>query len=58
VTSVPDAVDTAFRHLREGETLLFSPAAASFDQYLNFEERALAFRQALPGRTEAVPAPA
>ncbi len=57
VTSVPDAVDTAFRHLREGETLLFSPAAASFDQYLNFEERALAFRQALPGRTEAISGP-
>jgi UDP-N-acetylmuramoylalanine-D-glutamate ligase len=34
--------------MAEGEALLFSPAAASFDAYLNFRERALAFRRALP----------
>jgi len=52
VTTVPEAVDVAFRHLQPGETLLFSPAAASFDQYLNFQERALDFRRALPAPTD------
>jgi len=32
---------------REGEALLFSPAAASFDAWPNFRARALAFRAAL-----------
>jgi UDP-N-acetylmuramoylalanine--D-glutamate ligase len=46
--TVAQAVDTAFAHVSPGEELLFSPACASFDQYLNFEERAQAFRRALP----------
>jgi UDP-N-acetylmuramoylalanine-D-glutamate ligase len=33
--------------------LLFSPACASFDQYANFKERALAFRRSLPARDAA-----
>lgn len=48
--TVPAAVEVAFRHLAEGDYLLFSPAAASFDGYLNFQERALDFRRALPDR--------
>lgn len=46
--TVESAVETAFEEMEEGEELLFSPAAASFDAYLNFRERALAFRRALP----------
>lgn len=55
---VGEAVETAFRELAAGETLLFSPAAASFDQYLNFQERALDFRRAVTGLGETVSRPA
>lgn len=47
VETVPQAVETALEGLREGEELLFSPACASYDQYLNFQERAQAFRHSL-----------
>lgn len=50
VETVEQAVEAAFTRLAPGEELLFSPACASFDQYLNFQERALAFRKALPPR--------
>jgi UDP-N-acetylmuramoylalanine--D-glutamate ligase len=46
--TVEGAVALAFEHMSDGEELLFSPACASFDAYLNFKERALAFRSALP----------
>ncbi len=46
--TVESAVATAFEQMEAGEELLFSPAAASFDAYLNFRERALAFQRALP----------
>jgi UDP-N-acetylmuramoylalanine--D-glutamate ligase len=42
------AVAVAFEKMEPGAELLFSPACASFDAYLNFKERALAFRRALP----------
>lgn len=42
------AVAQAFASMQPGEALLFSPAAASFDAYRNFRDRALAFRAALP----------
>lgn len=48
VTSLREAAATALAGMRAGETLLFSPACASFDAYLNFEERARDFRSALP----------
>jgi UDP-N-acetylmuramoylalanine-D-glutamate ligase len=47
-TELAAAVQIAFANMGAGEALLFSPAAASFDAYLNFKERALAFRAALP----------
>ena len=50
-----DAVGLAFEHMRAGEELLFSPACASFDAYLNFRERALAFRRALPRPPDPTP---
>ena len=33
------AVEAAFDDAAEGETILLAPAAASFDQYDNFEQR-------------------
>lgn len=46
-SDVRGAVALAFERMRAGETLLFSPAAASFDAYRNFEQRARDFRAAL-----------
>jgi UDP-N-acetylmuramoylalanine--D-glutamate ligase len=43
-----DLLESAFERMAPGEELLFSPACASFDGYLNFRERALAFQAALP----------
>ncbi len=33
------ALHRAINNAKKGDTILFSPACASFDQYLNFEER-------------------
>ena len=46
--TLEEAVALALARLEPGEALLFSPACASFDAYLNFRERALAFRRCLP----------
>ncbi|MBK7643159.1 MAG: UDP-N-acetylmuramoyl-L-alanine--D-glutamate ligase [Planctomycetes bacterium] len=46
--ALDDSVQSAFELMQPGEELLFSPACASFDAFLNFRERALAFRRALP----------
>jgi UDP-N-acetylmuramoylalanine--D-glutamate ligase len=52
-TAVMAAHELALRERRPGAVVLLSPAAASFDQFANFEARGDAFRrlvQALPGR--------
>jgi UDP-N-acetylmuramoylalanine--D-glutamate ligase len=56
--TVEAAVEAAFALMRTGEELLFSPACASFDQFLNFQERAQAFRRALPAGPVAAAEPA
>ncbi|HTF89708.1 MAG TPA: UDP-N-acetylmuramoyl-L-alanine--D-glutamate ligase [Planctomycetota bacterium] len=48
VVTLEDAVREAFARALPGDEILFSPACASFDQYRNFRDRALAFRAALP----------
>lgn len=40
-----EAVDTASKVTRKGYTCLFSPAAASYDKFKNFEERGRAFKK-------------
>ena len=43
--AMEDALDQALASAREGGILLFSPAFSSFDAYLNFQDRARAFRR-------------
>lgn len=56
VPKLGEAVERAFISMQPGEELLFSPAAASFDGYLNFKERASDFRRSLPPRDDAAEA--
>ena len=53
VRHAPDlaaAVDVAAQIARTGDTVLFSPACASFDMFANFEARGDAFRQIVRAR--------
>ncbi len=56
VTTVEEAVGEAFQRLEPAAEVLFSPACASYDQFLNFQERARAFRKAVEGLRESEPA--
>ena len=56
VRHAPDlraAVDMASAAAREGDSVLFSPACASFDMFADFEARGEAFRRLVLARTEA-----
>jgi UDP-N-acetylmuramoylalanine--D-glutamate ligase len=54
VTTVEEAVEAAAGLARDGDVVLFSPGAASFDAYRGFEERGAAFRAAV-GRLDGAP---
>ena len=44
-----DAVDNAFALAKEGDSVLMSPACASFDQFDNFEHRGSFFKEIVNG---------
>ncbi len=47
VTSMSDAVRTAQHQTEKGDTVLLSPACASFDLFENYEDRGRQFKQAV-----------
>jgi UDP-N-acetylmuramoylalanine--D-glutamate ligase len=47
VTSMDEAVKAAYYLARDGETVLLSPACASFDLFENFEDRGRQFKDAV-----------
>jgi UDP-N-acetylmuramoylalanine--D-glutamate ligase len=51
VEALPEAVRLAAEMAGAGETILFSPACASFDQYPNYGVRGEHFRQCVTGET-------
>ncbi len=60
VGSLPEAVTLAHRHAARGDTVLLSPACASFDMFSSYKERGDVFRRAVEGigKEPAAPAPA
>jgi UDP-N-acetylmuramoylalanine--D-glutamate ligase len=47
VTNMDDAVRMAQRLTEKGDTVLLSPACASFDLFENYEDRGNQFKQAV-----------
>jgi UDP-N-acetylmuramoylalanine--D-glutamate ligase len=46
-TSMEEAVRSAYYLAKKGQTVLLSPACASFDLFLNYEDRGRKFKQAV-----------
>jgi len=44
-TNMEEAVKKAYENAQRGDTIVLSPASASFDMYKNFEERGLDFKR-------------
>jgi UDP-N-acetylmuramoylalanine--D-glutamate ligase len=53
-SDMEEAVDRAFERARPGGVVLLSPGAASYDMFLNFQQRGEAFRRAVRRLQEAV----
>lgn len=45
VENLEEAVKLAYKNTKEGKTCVMSPAAASYNQFVNFEQRGLAYKQ-------------
>lgn len=45
--TLDEAVNAAAKVVRKGETVLLSPACASYDQFRDFEDRGDSFRRAV-----------
>ena len=54
VATLSEAAEAATHHAQSGDTILLSPACASFDQYPNFEERGHAFKAWVTQQAEAI----
>lgn len=45
--SLEEAVETAWRHAKSGDTIMLSPGCSSYDMFVNFEQRGDIFRKAV-----------
>ena len=45
VKSMKDAVETAYKKAKDGETVLVSPCCASFDLFKSYEDRGDQFKE-------------